>query len=68
MAKNKIIENERAWVEVYYRDKYKTAIYQEPCFYLIVTRVNYSTAKLWLQIRKMKALDYLEERKLRKTL
>lgn len=46
------------WVEVYHRDKYKTAIPDEnPIFYHVVTKVNYLTACLWLQYRNAKVND-----------
>lgn len=37
----------KLWAETYHRLTYKTAI-PEGKNYIIVTRVNYSTAKLWL--------------------
>ena len=58
--RDKKIENSKAWVEVYHRDKYKTAAFhpdEEPYFYFIHTRVNYLTATLWLKVRNGKVND-----------
>lgn len=58
--RDKRIENPKAWVEVYHKDKYKTASFhqdEEPYFYFIHTRVNYLTASLWLHYRNSKVND-----------
>jgi len=47
-----MIKNAKAWVDIYHRDKYKTAIQgSEHNLYMIVTRVNHLTASLWLDYR-----------------
>lgn len=53
------LENARAFVEVYYRDKYKTAvdIPEEPHLFRIITRVNYLTSCLWLEWRNKQVND-----------
>ena len=50
------LTNVRGWCDVYYRGEYKTAIHSElsPYYFKTVTRVNYLTATLWLQIRNAK--------------
>lgn len=51
-AKHKHIQDQKNWVEIYHRDKYKTAIPdQNPILYHVVTRVNYITSCLWLKWR-----------------
>lgn len=50
MVEKTSIEHIKRWAAVYHRPQYKTAILAENNrdFY-IVTRVNYMTAKLWLE-------------------
>lgn len=57
--RDKIIANPKAFVEVWYRDKYKTAVYlpETPHLFRIITRVNYLTAQLWLEWRNKQVND-----------
>lgn len=49
----------KAWVEVYHRNNFRTAIIGHELYpsYYIVTRVNYLTAGLWLEWRNKKVND-----------
>lgn len=56
---DKKIKMAKDWVEVYHRDKFKTAIIgrEIPHTYDVVTKVNYLTASLWLKVRNEKVND-----------
>lgn len=66
--REKHIKMAKDWVEVYHREKYKTAIVYldrnengeiivDKLFYQIVTKVNYLTACLWLEWRNKQVND-----------
>lgn len=56
--REKHIKMAKDWVEIYHRDKFKTAITDEnPIFYNVVTKVNYLTTCLWLKWRNEKVND-----------
>lgn len=56
--REKNIQNIKDWARVYYYPLYRTAILGEkPYLYIIVTRVNYLTACLWLEHRNKKVND-----------
>ena len=51
------IQHIKDWATVYYYGLYKTVILWEKPLYSVVTRVNYSTACLWLEWRNKQVND-----------
>lgn len=57
--RDKNIVNQKAFIEVWWRDKYKTAVGlpEAPGYFLPITRVNYLTSCLWLDWRNKQVND-----------
>lgn len=57
--RDKQIENAKLFIETWYRDSYKTAVYlpETPHLFRVITRVNYITSCLWLEWRNKQVND-----------